>query len=220
MNSKRMFFVMIGLVVLLSVLAVVSVVGGNTFLQKQAAQLTDLKLQTRVLDEQQTSLIQANKDLQKYRDLQDIAKSVVPQDKNEAQAVREIVQIANASGIKIRSITFPSSNLGSSPTVSATTGSGSGSSSSSSTPTPKLNPLSQAQPVKGISGVYSLQMDIVPDTDDKHPIDYYKFLDFLSRLENNRRTAQVIRIKVDPVSTNKSSSYVSFTLSINIFVKP
>lgn len=206
---------MMGVLALLSVIAVAGVVGGSLLLQKQANQLTDLKLQTKVLDEQQTSLIQAKKDLTKYKDLQDIAKTIVPQDKDEAKAVREIVQIAQQSGIKIRSITFPSSNLGSTPIASGTTAP-----SGSAPATPKVNPLSQAVPVKGIQGVYSLEMDIVPDTDELHPVEYYKFLDFLSRLENNRRTAQVSKIKVDPVNSSSTSSYVSFTLSINIFVKP
>jgi len=36
----------------------------------------------------------------------------VPQDKNQAEAVREIVNLAAANGVTLASITFPTSSLG------------------------------------------------------------------------------------------------------------
>src|SRR3990167_9442113 len=74
------------------------------------------------------------------------ARAIVPADKNQAAAVREIVKIAQSNGIKISSITFPASALGG---ITAT-GSGGAAKPAASTA------LTQVQTVKGISGVYSL----------------------------------------------------------------
>jgi hypothetical protein len=208
---------MIGIVVLLSLASVGSLVAGNMYLEKQAKKLNELKVEDELLEEQQTALTQANKDIAKYTELEKISKSVVPQDKDQAKAVLEIIQIAKESKISIRSITFPTSNLGSKAAPQSNSNSSSG---DTKTSTPATSPISQAKPVEGIPGVYSLEMSIVPESDDAHPISYYQFLDFLNRLENNRRTAQVTQIKVSPRSSDKQSPFVTFTLTINIFVKP
>ncbi len=214
-SSKRVFLIMIGVVTLLSGLAIATLVGGDMYLRKQAKKLTDLKLENRLLDEQQTALIQANKDIAKYADLEKIAKSVVPQDKDQARAVRDIIQIASDSGISISSVSFPSSNLGQG---SSSSSSSSATSGSTSTAKPTTNAISQGKAVEGIPGVYALEMTILPNSGS--PVSYDKFLKFLERLENNRRTAQVTKIKVDPVGSDPKSLLINFTLTINIFVKP
>jgi hypothetical protein len=223
MSSKRMFFVLLGCTVLLSLAIVGSLVLGNMYLVKQSKKLTDLKVQDRVVEEQQAALKQANKDIAKYADLEKVSKAVVPQDKDQAKAVLDVVTYANASGIKIKSITFPSSNLGSkaAPTAPApaTDDSSKKSGDAAATPAaPVTPPISQAKPIEGIKGVYSLEMNIVPD--DTQNITYYQLLDFLTRLENNRRTAQITQIKITPFSSDKQNPVLSFALTINIFVKP
>lgn len=211
MSTKRMYFAMLALVFLLSIGVVGSVVAGNLFLEKQASKLNGLKVEDKLLEEQQAALIQANKDIEKYTELEKISKSVVPQDKDQAKAVVEIFEIAKASRIKIKSVTFPTSNLG----VKVPTSSGGDKSGAAAAP-----PISQAKPVDGIPGVYSLEMSIVPEFDESSPITYYQFLEFLGKLENNRRTAQVTQIKITPLSNNKQNPTISFTLTLNIFVKP
>lgn len=206
MNTKRVYFGMIGLVVLTIIFGLASLVIGSKLLSKKAHELENLKLDNAVLDAQQEALAKANKDIQKYADLENIAKAVVPKDKDQARAIREIVQIADQSGISIRSITFPASNLGAPSAASPSAAS-------------SKSALSQAKPVQGISGVYSLEMTIVPETINRK-ITYTQFLDFLSRLENNRRTAQVTSIKIDPVTTDQKSQQVTFSLVINIFIRP
>lgn len=217
MTSKKTFFVMIGVIVLLAMTSVGVLVAGTVILRRQSERLVELKLERILLDEQQAALVQANKDIEKYAELEQISKSVVPQDKDQAKAVREIIDIADQVGIRIRSISFPSSNLGAAPTTTPSqsdTGDDSQSASKPATPS-----VSQASPVDGVAGVYSLEMNIVPDTTSL-PVTYYQFLDFLERLENNRRTAQVTRIKIDPVSSDQENPYITFTLTINIFIKP
>lgn len=208
---------MLGFVGLLALAAVSSVVVGNMYLSKQAAKLNELKVEDQVLDEQQTALVQAKKDLEKYTDLEKIAKAVVPQDKDQAKAVVELIQIAKASKINIKSVTFPSSNLGAKP---ATPEKKDESSSETNKSTEKTSPISQAKPVDGIPGVYSLEMTVVSDETASSPYSYNQFIDFLSRLENNRRTAQVTQIKIIPTTNDAESPFLNFVLVVTIYVKP
>jgi len=109
------------------------------------------------------------------------------------------VNIAAASGIPaLTSISFPASTLG-------ITTSGS----------PKPN-LTQLTPVTGTSGVYNLEITVTQGNTNSVP--YTDFLNFLSGLEQNRRTAEVTSISIEPDATNPSN--VSFTLIINEFIKP
>lgn len=210
---------MSGVVSVLVIVVIGAVILGNSFIHKQGATLSDLKLENTVLQEQQTALIKAKKDIEQYQELEQIAKTVVPQDKDQAKAVREIVAIATLSGIRINTIQFPASTLGSAPAASAPAAPEE--SEAPETPAAKpAPPISQAAPVEGIQGVYSLSMNITPQAGETSNITYYQFLDFLERLEKNRRTAQVTSIGITPRSSNVENPILDFTLSINIFIKP
>lgn len=213
MSSKKVFFGMIGLLVILVGAAVGLMVLGDQVLGRESKKLVELRLEEHLLDQQQASLIKAQKDITQYEDLEKTVKAVVPQDKDQARAVREIVRIAGESGIKISSIDFASSNLGEKSKSSG----GSEGAEGEKQPTKKA-PISQAEEVDGIDGVYSLEMNIVPDSGK--PVSYYKFLEFLAKLENNRRTAQVVSVKIEPVGDSDINPSVTFALTINIFVKP
>lgn len=210
MSSKKVFFIMLGSLGLLAVLILACVVLGNNLLHKQSDKLLSLKLDNQVIEAQQTALVQANKDLQKYAELKSIAKQVVPQDKDQARATREIVSIAEQSGIQISSITFPASTLGQAAPKPTT------SDDSSGTPKPVTSPVTQVKPVDGIKGLYQLDITIVSDT--TKPATYAKLVNFLSRLEQNRRTAQVSQISIQPDSLNRSG--LNFTLTITVYIKP
>lgn len=209
MNSKRVSYLMSGFLVILVLAVIGSAVLANMLLEKQAHTLSDLKLNSQVLDQQQTSLIKAKKDIKKYEALDTIARTIVPQDKDQAQTVREIVKIAGDSGITPTSISFPSSTLGSATTVRPATG------TASTAPAANTN-LTQLIPVKGTPGLYTLQITI--NQDASSPVEYSKFLDFLSRLEQNRRTAQVSGIVLQPSATDRNK--LSFTLTVDEYIKP
>lgn len=212
---------MIGVLIVLSGVLFGTIIIGNSLLKKQSQKLLAAKLESESLEEQQSSLIKAKRDIENYTELEQIAKSVVPQDKEQAKVLREIKQIADRSGIKIRSISFPASSLGTKAAPVPKSDDSKKQSSEKTTPTKSNTPLiTQAKPVEGLSGVYSLEMNIIPETSEDKAINYYQFLDFLSRLENNRRTAQVTRIKISPVSTKQNIPYIDFSLTINIFLKP
>ncbi|CAN5665996.1 hypothetical protein BH23PAT1_BH23PAT1_0840 [soil metagenome] len=211
MNSKKVFFVMIGLIALLSILAVAGTVLGSASLQKSADKLVELKLENRLLEEQQLSLAQARRDIEDNKELEQIAKTVVPHEKDQARTVREIINLANASGVPIGSITFPSSNLGQAIPVAPPSEKGGTTSNAPAAPS-----VTQVKPVEGITGVYQLEVNVF--SDNSSPVSYEKFINFLERLEKNRRTAQVTNITVQPSQQN--SELMTFSLIINVFIKP
>jgi len=199
-KAKQLYFVLSTALILLLGGFFGVAYGANKLMGAQADKLAKLRGDSAALDALQTSLVKNKRDITKYSDLNTIAETVVPQDKDQAEAVREIVNLATQSGIaKLSSITFPTSTLG----------------ASIVTPTTNQN-LTQLTPVKGMPGVYELQITVTLTAADEVP--YSQFITFLSKLEQNRRTAQVSTISVvpDPLSPNK----VSFTLGINEFIKP
>jgi hypothetical protein len=198
LNAKKLNYLLMGAVGACVLILFGGVYAATTVLQQQSKNLVDAKTKAAVMDQKQQQLSKARADIAKYKDLGNIAKSIVPQDKDQAQTVREIVAIAEGNGIKLGSITFPTSTLG-----------GAGSKASNSA-------LSQLKAVKGISGVYSLEIAIQSDT--TQPADYGQFISFLDALEHNRRTALVggISIQPDPLTPGK----LSFTLNVSEYIKP
>src|SRR3990167_535908 len=167
-SARQLRFLLLGLLgVGVIVFMAIAVLGLNA-LSKKSSQLVDLKLKSKTLDAQLTSLALAKKQVEQYSYFNDVAKTVLPADKDQAKAVLTIFKFAKESGISIASVTFPTSSLGSN------TGSASATGSSSAA-------ISQAKPVEGISGLYSLELTITPDVGQSVPDDkvvtYAKFLD-------------------------------------------
>ncbi len=214
MNSKRTFFVMVALCGLSLAALGASVFFGNQLLKQKSQKLTELKVETAVIDAQQVALSKAKQDLETYTNLNTIAKQIVPQDKDQARAVREIITIADQSGVSITGITFPASNLGQAPAkTTPTEGDTAGGADAT---TPAAPPVSQVKAVEGISGVYQLDLNV--STDTTKPITYAQLLDFLGRLEQNRRTAQITNLTITPSATNRD--LLTLTLQLTIYIKP
>ena len=201
MSSKRLFFGMLIAIGLLIVGLIVGAYGADKLLQSQSKQLVSDRLQTSVLSQEQTELLQAKQDIKKYQSLATITQSIVPQDKDQAEAVLQIVNIASANGVSLGSITFPSSSLGQAVGQPAKTST--------------LN-LSQLTPVIGIPGVYDLQLTVASDS--SNPVPYSSFINFLTALENNRRTALISQVSVQPNAKNRNT--VAFTLTLDEYIKP
>lgn len=206
MNSKRFNLVMIGVTCALGLGILLSAYFGSKIMQKQSKKLVAIKLENQVAQQQKIDLLQAKKDVEKYSALQNEATAIVPQDKDQAQTVREIVKIAGASGVKLGTISFPASTLGQ----------GSKSTSSTSRSTVKKSPFTQVQPVAGIKGVYVMPIAIQSDPTTK--TNYSSIISFLGRLEKNRRTAQVASVTIQPDQTNPS--LLTFNLIVNVYIKP
>lgn len=198
MNSKILRWILIGTLGLLFVGLLAGTYEVDNLLGSQANKLISLKAKSLALATEQQGLIKAKQDIKTYSSLSQIAKAVVPQDKDQAEAVREIVNIAASNGISLSAISFPASTLGTTTTSTGTTS------------------LSQLQPVKNITGVYQLQITVVGDS--SKPVAYDKFVSFLVALEHNRRTAQVSSISIQPNAINRS--LLTFTLNLNEYIKP
>lgn len=206
MTSKRFFLVMIALTVLLMVVFGTGAYFANNTLKKEGDKLVELKLQSKVLDKQQTDLQQANKDIAEYSELETITKSIVPQDKDQASTIAEIANIANQAGISLGAIEFPESELGQVAKKGA----------KAKAATPTDNSKTQLTELEDLKGVYVMNIDISSHKDG--PAQYQQIVNFLGLLESNRRTAQVTNISIRPDSENKNLFHFSVTL--NTYVRP
>ncbi len=189
----------------LSLAIVASALLGNQLLQTKSEKLVSLKLDNKILDEQRILLARAKQDVEKYSSLEQEAKAIVPQEKDQAATVREIVKIASRSGVNLSAIAFPASTLGST--------SGSKPASGSTT----KGKLTQVTPVKDIPGVYVMEIN-VQQQNTEAPTTYSNFINFLARLEKNRRTAQVTGISIEPVEDDPGK--LNFSLVVNVYLKP
>lgn len=200
MDSRMVNRLLLGLILLLllgSLFGSKSIVGQ---LKYQTNQLVSLKAKKQALETEQTNLAIAKKEVAKYASLEKIAESIVPQDKDQAQTVREIVDIAAASNIKLTSIDFPTSTLGQTSTTKAAQ---------------QRILLSQLTPVKGIARVYVLPIS-VKDDQQADATTYSNFLNFLTKLEQNRRTSEVTNLSIQP----QSDGLITFSLTINEYIRP
>lgn len=214
LNPKIFFFIMSGVFAL-------SIVGGgamlyfaNNILKSRSSNVVNLKLESAEVEAQLTAYQAAKKDVEKYAYLNAIVSSALPQDKDQARSVRELYSLATQSGITIRSIQFPASTLG------TTTGSAAAATTATPTAPAPAASITQAKPVDGLKGVYSIETIVTPFADGKdYKVSYNQLIDFLSRIEKNRRAIQVANIQLSPLGQNSSDS-ISFTLTLNLFIKP
>lgn len=197
LDAKRLYFVLCGFVVLALLVLAAGVYVANGLLQQKSRDVYSARLKTLSLEERQNKLRKAKADIEKYKELAEIAKGIVPQDKDQAQTVREISNLATASGVKLGSITFPTSSLGAKSTVKGTTD-------------------SQLKPVESISGTYVLNITV--QSDSKASASFDSFVSFLESLEQNRRTALVKGVTLTPDAKNPRN--LQFTLTLDEYIKP
>lgn len=209
MTSKRYFYVLLVILILFLASIFGATVGGNMILEKQSAKLAALKMEDESIEQQQTALLQAKKDVERFSEIEKITRSVVPQDKDQAKTVREIVKIAGDNYVPIKSISFETSTLG----EAKPAGPGSAAPAAGSTAAPKPPTVSQVKPVEGIPGVYSLEIQV----GSAGKVSYQNFLKFLENLEKNRRTAHVSGINLEPSEDGRT---LEFNLTLNAYVKP
>ncbi len=211
MTSKRLFYVLCITLLLLSCISIGGAVIGNMYIKQEAQTIVALKAEGLALDEQSRSLVQAKKDIKKYEELERISKSIVPQEKDQARTVREIIVLAEQSGVPISSITFPDSNLGQASAKSTTSSAGNAASATTAS-----SATTQVKPVDGIPSVFQLEISI--QSESAQPVPYKSMLNFLSKLEQNRRTAHITSLSVTPYDNDRNR--VTFNLNVNAYIKP
>lgn len=136
------------------------------------------------------------------RDLYTTVTNMLPTQKGQADAVSLIQQLVgeNYSGLRLNSITFPSSELGAKTAATAPTANAGG-----TTPTPTPTPtaatakITQSKPIKDVTGILAIEtkISLKPPT-GSDAIDYESFLKFLDGLTNNTRLMQVTELSVSP----------------------
>ncbi len=211
MSAKRTFYLMCGALVILIFAIFGSAYGTQSLLQKQSSQLTGLKARVDALNQQQISLKKAKKDIAKYTDLYNISKVIVPENKDQVQAVRQIVKLADDNHIVLDAINFPASTLGTSTAAVAPADAKGTSATSGAKPS-----LSQLTAVPKIPGVYVLQLTVTSSPNKLAT--YTELISFLSALENNRQTALVSNINIQPNQQNHN--LFSFNLTLDTYIKP
>ncbi|MCL4357920.1 hypothetical protein M1512_03440 [Patescibacteria group bacterium] len=197
-NAKAVNRLMLALIGVLIIAALAGTYEITGLLKTKSAELVDLKAKSQALTEEQSYLISAKQEVARYASLQQITESIVPQDKDQAQTVLEIVKLAQQNNISLTGISFPASTLGS-PSVAANS----------------TLSLSQLTPVKGIPGVYVLPITI-NNNQAGSGVGYSSFYNFLTALEQNRRTSQVTGLSIQP----QPNGYINFSLTINVYIKP
>src|SRR5579884_3646879 len=222
MNSKKLFYILSGTITLFIILTVLGAYELTGLLQKKANALTNDKAKNLSLQNEQTELNQSKKDIVKYQSLYQISQSVVPQNKDQTQAVRQITNLATASGVNIESITFPSSTLGALPGAASAppqaTPSQAGVAATGNNPN-----LSQLLKVPNIPGVYELQLTVKSSSNNLAT--FQELTSYLHALEQNRLTALVSSITIQPSTTTGSQTpqnqvKLQFTLVLDIFINP
>ena len=193
LDAKNLYYLLCGLVVVAILALGACVYLATGFLKEKSKGVHDARLKTAVLEQREAALRKAKADIEKYKGLAEIAKSIVPQDKDQARTVREISNLAAANGIKLGSIAFPSSSLGAQGGGDA-----------------------QLLPVESIPGTMSLKINV--NSDSKNSAQYTSFLNFLKALEQNRRTALVTGVTLTPDA--KSPGKIQFTLTLDEYIKP
>ncbi|HET7528974.1 MAG TPA: hypothetical protein VFJ84_01960 [Candidatus Saccharimonadales bacterium] len=214
MNSKNLRWLLIASLALSVIVFLGAVMLGLSALTHESQNMAGLKAKSQATNEELLNLEQSKKDVEKYSYFKEVAQTVIPKDKDQAKAVLDIFQFAQDANIRIQSITFPASSLGGRTSAAKAQDATSSSASSAA--------ITQAKPVSGIPGLYSLPLTITPQTSSTLPpnlvVTYPKILKFLKSIENNRRTAQITSLVIQPPTEVGKS--LSFTLTINIFIKP
>jgi len=202
MSSKKLFHALVAMLVCIIIGSLLLTYYGSRILKKDGDKLMEQKIESAKLEKEEDSLIRAKRDIEKYKELNIVAQAIVPKEKDQARTVREINAIALQSGVQIESIQFPDSSLGQV------------NSKKKKSTLPKDS--TQLIEVNGLKNVFSMPIDV--DLGEKTPITYQQLLDFLRRLESNRRTSHVTNISIQPNKDNRDLIHLS--LRINVYIKP
>lgn len=211
MNSKKLYYLLIASIVLLAAAGIAAVVYGNIALQEKTAHLVSLKAESVALSEQQRSLIQAKKDVQKYTELEQIVGTILPKEKDQARTVLELNNIARSSNVRLGAITFPSSTLGQAVRKPAAPAAGAEPGAPAQPAAPAAAPTTQVKAVTGIPGLYQMEVNV----QSAGPVLYNNFITFLKNLEKNRTTSQISNLNIQP-----DGSSVTFNFTLTVYIKP
>ncbi len=226
MSPKRLYFILIGLLVVITVGSFALTWEASKWLATRSQSTVELKLDILKLQQQQKIGLKAASELETYKqDVKYIAE-VLPKRKDQVDALSQLTKIADENNITFGSISFPSSELGNAvakvaaPVVdeSAKT-----TTASPTTPAPAPKPTAtQTKPVDGLPGVSSIQISLgeIAQKSSNKSLTYDQLLSVLRSIEQNRRTMQMTNISITPKkSTTDNSVLYQLTINLNIYIK-
>lgn len=203
MNSKKLYFVLISIIVLTVIGTSILVYFSNKSLSNESVKLDT----ARSMSQRNTMLDTKFKEIssnsrywkEPSRNLYETVKSMLPSQKDQVEAVSLIQYLAqqNGDGLTINSITFPTSELGAKPAPTPSPSSDSATPTTTSTATTVK--VTQTKTLKDIPGILAIEtkISLKPPTGSTS-IDYISFLRFLDGLTNNSRLMQVTELSVSP----------------------
>lgn len=190
-KSKKVFLGMIALLVL-----TIGGIGGGIYvydqqLTEQTKEISQLMADREVLEQQIKIYRDANQKIQELSYIDEIAKEVLPPNKEQAEVIAEINKFARESGMTVSSLEF---------------GGAQGN-------TPDSLDTSQTEVIAGL-GVRVLPVTVSIDPSPS----YDQVISFLQRIEINRRKMQVVSLDLTPQASDRST-FSSVIVTINIYLK-
>lgn len=183
-SAKKAYYGLIGLLII--VIAGIGAVlyFSRVFLKANSDKLVAAKLELYKIDETESAYRKNQALLTANQDTADILASVIPNEKDQAKAVREITQIAADNGLSVKAIRFPGSDLVI--TNKSTT---------AEQKTATSQSVSQAKVVPGLTNVLGIVVEIeLNSANANQTISTDQVLGFLQKVENNRRNIRVTSI--------------------------
>lgn len=171
-KAKRTFYMLIAINVLLIGGIVGAYLFASNFAKQKSKEIAVLKADIETNDQTLNSHRELERSLSQSKELAEIAKEVLPQDKNQSLALQEINKFASESGVAIKQVTFntPSNKKSTGPTLTSPS---------------------------NLKGVSVLSVSVKADK-----MQYEQLLTLLKKFEDNRRRMQVTSISLAPSTSN------------------
>lgn len=202
MNSpKKVYFLLIAIFFVVGASIAAMLYLSKNFLSVSEDELVEAKLEIAKQEETERIYRENINNLEEFSKVATILEEVIPQEKDQARAVREIDLIAKQNGLAINTLSFPSSDLNKPAPASGAAAQ------------PINNAVSQAKPIAGLPGVLGININIELRSSNNSSISTDQLLGMLRDLENNRRNMRV-------TSINFNAGGETVDMQIIIFIKP
>ncbi len=190
MTPKSMFFTLLG-----TAIGLIAIGGGvyyyfNSSLVTLNQEVGELLAEQEVIGLQIDVYEATEEQVEDLEFVEELANSVLPADKEQANVIAEIKQFVSEAGLQIEQLSF---------NTSATTGTG-------------LS-LTQTEAVANLPGVRVLPATVVISQGAR----YEDALRLLRKIENNQRKMQVTEVSLSPIPG--SNRLATITLKLNIYLR-
>lgn len=192
MDAKKLFKILLGGVAVVVVLFAFGYRTGLARLESGHQTIGTLEAKLEAVDEKLVLTQRTRTQLTQLEFIQTIASEVLPDSKGQPELVGQILLIAKQNGVTISSIQFASSGNTTQPD------------------------LTQAEPLEGIPGVYTLPLTLRANGD------YDDVLDMLRSIETNRRKIQTRSVNLKPIlsSSGRPTTRVISDITLDVYVRP